>query len=171
MKVVAVLLALIVPLAAYFPTIAIQRQEQQERADEQLHQLDQRVEQALSAQRKMQQFLEEGAHLATELEQLRVTLPPKLTTADILRTLESAATRHGVRLTRFAPRPPGQWPPLQVVSIETEAEGPSIAIETLLRELGEKPQPGQRFLAVSGVTAAGTRTSFVVTGYALPDPR
>lgn len=168
MKALAVLLALILPPAAYFSTIAKQRERDQARAEQELWKLDRRVENARSAQQNMQKFLEDGAHLETELAQMRVVLPPKLSTGDILRTLEAAATRNGVTLTHFSTRPPTEAPPVQVVSVEAEAEGPQNAIEALLAEFA-KPQPGQRFLTVSGITPSGNRTSFVLTGYALPD--
>ena len=171
MKAVAVLLALIVPPLAYFPTMGKQHDQQQQSADAQLHDLEVRVAEARAAGQKMQQFLEEQTRLAADLEAYRVTLPPKPSTSDILRTLETAATSKGVRLVRFAPRAPTSSPPLQVVSVEVEAEGGAVLIDALIKDLGGQPQPGKRFLTVSGVTPAGIRTSFVVTGYALPDPK
>lgn len=171
MKAVAVLLALIVPPLVYFPTLGKRHEEQQQRADAQLHDVEVRVEEAHAAGQKMQQFLEEQGRLAADVQAYRVTLPPKPSASDILRTLEAAATSKGVRLIRFAPRTPTDSPPLQVVSIEVEAEGGPVLIDALLKDIGGPPQPGKRFLTVSGVTPAGVRTSFVVTGYALPDPK
>ena len=169
MRTVAVVLALIIPPAVYFPTAGAQHKKDQQLAEEELARLEQRVQTVRSAQQDMQTFLQDDAHLATDIEQYRVTLPPKLGTSDILRTLEAATTRNGVQLIRFAPRPATQSPPLQVVSIEAEVDGPQAAKDALLQQLGDRPQPGQRFLTVSGVTSSGTRTSFVLTGYALPD--
>src|SRR6476620_8044705 len=101
MKFLAILCALIVPPAIYFPTIAAHRDAELESADEQLRDADVRVEQARAAQRKLPQFREELNRLATELAKLRRILPPDIAVDQVRDDVESFARENAIHLTRF----------------------------------------------------------------------
>jgi len=169
LKLLSILLALVVPPAIYFPTVEARHDREQRAADQQLARIEGRAQDARTAQQDPTGFQQDAAHLAQDIEQYRVTLPPTLATSDIFRLLEQSTGRNGLRLVRFAPRAPAKSGPLEIVSIEAETEGPPDGVAALLRDLGDRPQPGRRYLTFSGVTSSGTHTSFVVTAYALPD--
>ncbi|PYQ50011.1 MAG: hypothetical protein DMF59_12005 [Acidobacteria bacterium] len=65
MRILAVLAAMIVPLAFYIPVYQ-EREKAVERADEEIRKLDTRIEQAHAAQRKLTQFHEEVQSQASQ---------------------------------------------------------------------------------------------------------
>ncbi|HKB80534.1 MAG TPA: type 4a pilus biogenesis protein PilO [Thermoanaerobaculia bacterium] len=168
MKALAVLIALAIPPAVYFTTFWKDRKQEQAQGQAELQRVDARLEAARAAQTNMSKFFEENASVTAELQQTRIVLPPTLKANDILRTLQSQITAHGVQLIRFEPRPPADAPPLQRVSVEAEVAGPPSVVRLFLHDLTET-RPGERILTVSEVKDEGDKTSFVVTGYALPD--
>src|SRR5437762_9065592 len=99
MKFLAILLALALPPAIYLPTLHARHDTEIRRADAEIRELDTRIEQAYAVRRKTQQFRDETARIAVELEKLRAVLPPR-SSIDAVRALtEDRAEAHGVQLT------------------------------------------------------------------------
>jgi Tfp pilus assembly protein PilO len=159
-KALAVVAALAIPPAIYFPTLGAQRDRQIARAETEIADLDRRIEQARAAQRKLAQFHEELQRLNDELAKLRRILPPAMDVDGIRATVEQKAAARGVTLVRFAPR--------KDQSIDVSLTGGAAAISQFLRDVAN----ASRILDVSYVTLhpdpAGWRADFVMTGYAMP---
>jgi Tfp pilus assembly protein PilO len=160
MKFLAILLALALPPAVYFPTLRAQHDREIQSADAELHELDVRIEQAHAVQRKSAQFREETERMAVELEKLQRILPSAPSIDEVRALTEERAAAHGVRLTRFD---------AATQSITAEIIGPAEATSEFFRDIAN----ATRIIDVDYVTlrrdAAGWRTSFVMTAYALPD--
>jgi len=160
MRVLAILLALVLPPAIYFPTLGAQRNAQIRRAEADIRELDVRVEQARAAQRKLDQFHEEVARLDTELAKLRAILPPAMNVEELRSMTATRAAAHGVQLNAFA---------FDGQSIRASATGSASGLSEFFRDLSNAP----RIIDVDFVTlrrdAGGWRTDFVMTSYALAD--
>ena len=169
MKFLAILCALIIPPAIYFPTIAAHHDAQLEQADEQLRDADVRLEQARAAQRKLPQFHEELTRLTTELAKLRQILPPDLAVDQVRADAESFAHEKGVRLTRFEEQRPEDRETFQQVAIEMEVTGGAASTAAFFERL----RNASRIYDVRSVTMrpdpTGWRTGFVVIAYAKRD--
>ncbi|HEX9493703.1 MAG TPA: hypothetical protein VGA33_10595, partial [Thermoanaerobaculia bacterium] len=90
MRIVAILAAMIVPLAVYFPVYQ-QREKAIERADKEIGELEKRIEQAQAAARKLPQFRDEVVILDTELTKLRRILPPDPALNEIRELVDTTA--------------------------------------------------------------------------------
>lgn len=163
------LLALALPPAIYFSTLAARRAEQQKRADTELRNVSMHLEQARAAQGKLSQFHEEAARLGQELVKLRVILPPVMQIDDVRATTEGKASANSVRLTKFAARALKPLPDFQQQSIEAEVVGSAEGTSAFFRDIAS----ASRIIDVTHVTLrpdpAGWRADFVMTAYALPD--
>lgn len=155
------LMAAGLPLVAYYNTLGAKHDKEYDHDLMQLKELNVRVEQARAAQRKLPQFHEELAKLNSEMTKLRTILPPTMDLDGIRSLAEATAVDCGVRVTRFDLRPNQ--------SVDAEVIGNAEATAKFFREI----QNAARVIDVSYVTlrkdAAGWRTDFVMTGYALPD--
>ena len=160
MKFLAVILALALPVAIYFPTLGKRRERQNAKAEEAIRQLDMRIEQARAAQRKLNQFHEEVARLDTELAKLRTILPDAMNIAELRTITATRAATHGVTLNGFS---------TDGKSIHASVTGSASALAEFFRDLSNAP----RIIDVDYVTlrreAAGWRTDFIMTSYALAD--
>lgn len=162
-----VLLALILPPAIYFPTVAPRRNAVITKAEAELEELEMRLEMAQAAQRKLAQFHEEAAALDRELTKLRRILPPEMAVEDLHELMNTFASEQGVVLERFEPHEVEDAPPLQRMSIEAVVVGSTAATAAFLQKL----ETNSRILDVSDVTLrsdpAGWRTLFQITTQAM----
>ncbi len=160
MKLLAIILALALPPAIYFPTHRGRHDEKIQRADAELHELEVRIEQAHAVQRKAAQFRVETTRMAIELEKLRGILPPTASIDQVQALTMERAAADGVRVTRFD---------AGTQSIRAEVIGSAEATSDFFRDIAN----ATRMIDVDYVTlrkdAAGWRTDFVMTAYALPD--
>lgn len=160
MRILAFLLALALPPVVYFQTFGDQRQAAILKASAEIRELDIRIEQARSAQRKLNQFHNEVARLDEELVKLRTILPPAMNIEDVRSLTESLAAARGVRVNRF--EPDGK-------SIRASVTGSAAGLAEFFGDIQNAP----RIIDVDYVTlrkdAAGWRTDFLMTSYALAD--
>ena len=160
MKFLAVVLALALPPAIYFPTLGVRREAEIRKASEDIRQLDVRIEQARAAQRKLNQFHDEVARLDAELVKLRTILPPAMNIDEVRTLTKTRAAAHGVKLDAFDPY--GK-------SVRASVTGSASGLEEFFRDISNAP----RIIDVDYVTlrrvASGWRTDFVMTSYALAD--
>ena len=167
MRILAVLAAMIVPLAFYIPVYQ-EREKAVERADEEIRKLDTRIEQAHAAQRKLTQFHEEVEKLNTEIVKLRNILPPEPAVDQIRSSVDAAAQDSGVRIERFQPKDFVKREYIEV-PIDTTAIGNLSQLETFFGRIVNK----SRVMNVTEVTLTQVppgqwRSKFVVTAFALP---
>ncbi|HYS56102.1 MAG TPA: type 4a pilus biogenesis protein PilO [Thermoanaerobaculia bacterium] len=167
MRVLAVLAAMIVPLAVYLP-IYQERERAVERADEQIRKLETRIEQAHAAQQKLSQFHEEVARLNLEITKLRNILPPEPALEQVRNTIDSAAKDSGVAMERFQPKNIIKHEYVEV-PIDTSAVGALHDLETFFGHLANK----SRIINVTDVTLTKQsngqwRSKFLMTTFALP---
>jgi Tfp pilus assembly protein PilO len=160
MRILAIILALALPPAIYFPTLNAQHDAEIKRADSEIRELDMRIEQAHAVQRKTAQFHAEVSRLDEELAKLRRILPPAASIDEVRALTEERAAAHGVRVTRFD---------VGSQSINAEVIGPAEATSEFFRDIAN----AARIIDVDYVTLrqdpAGWRTDFVMIAYALPD--
>jgi len=160
MKFLAILLALALPPAIYFPTLGKQREAEIAKASEEIHEFDVRIEQGRAAQRKLDQFHEELARLDVELVKLRTILPPAMNVEELRSMTETSAAAHGVQVTAFV---------FNGKSITASATGSASGLTEFFRDLSNAP----RIIDVDYVTLrkneSGWRSDFVMTSYALAD--
>ena len=160
MKILAVLLALALPPAIYFPTLGERRDAEIKKASEDARELDVKIEQARAAQRKLDQFHEEVARLDGELAKLRTILPPKMNAGEIRALTASRAGAHGVQLRAWA---------FDGKSFLVAASGSASGLTEFFRDISNASQ----VIDVDYVTlhrdAAQWRVDFVMTSYALAD--
>jgi predicted RNase H-like nuclease (RuvC/YqgF family) len=88
MRFFAVLAALIVPLAAYYP-VKQEREKTIETQEKQIKELDMHIEQAKAAERKLAQFHEEVQRLNEEVAKSRRILPIRRSTKSAMSSMES----------------------------------------------------------------------------------
>jgi len=163
MKFLAVLLAVALPLVAYYPVYQ-DREATIRTLDEQIRELDMHIEQAKAAQGKLSQFHEEVQRLNVEVVKLRRILPPDPALNEIRDIADRVAEKSGVRIDRFQPRQAIRTEYVEV-PIETEAEG---SIEALASFFGALRNT-MRIINVSNVTLERGRAKFLMTAFALPD--
>ena len=160
MKLLAVLLALALPPAVYFPTFGARREAEIRKASAQLRELDTRNEQARSAQRKLDQFHAEVARLDEELVKLRAILPTAMNIDEIRSMTETRAAAHGVKLNAFD---------FNGKSVRASATGSASGLTEFFRDVSNAP----RIIDVDYVTlrkdAAGWRSDFVMTSDVFAD--
>jgi Tfp pilus assembly protein PilO len=171
MKWLAILAALLIPIAIYFSTVGQDHDRQIRNADANIRDAETRIEQGRAALRKLPQFREEKQRLGMELEKLRRILPPEISVRELYEIVESTAASDALRLNLFVPGKVTKGNPLQEITIETEVIGSAPAQTAFFRDISNKA----RIIDVSSVTlqkdTAGWRTDFVMTTRALPDPR
>ncbi|HEY8133164.1 MAG TPA: type 4a pilus biogenesis protein PilO [Thermoanaerobaculia bacterium] len=171
MRWLAVLAALLIPIAVYFTTISEEHDRQIRQADDDIRDADTRIEQGQAALRKLPQFREETQRLAVELEKLRRILPPDLAVRELYEVVRSTAVTDDVALNLFVPGEVTKRNPLQEIAIESEVIGSARALAAFFRDISNKA----RIIDVSSVTlrkdSAGWRTDFIMTTHALPDAR
>lgn len=171
MKWLAILAALLVPIAIYFTTIAEEHDRQIRQADDDIRDAETRIEQGRTALRKLPQFREETQRLAVELEKLRRILPPEMAVRELYEIVRSTAASDNVRLNLFVPGELTKRNPLQEIAIETEVIGSAPDLAAFFRDISNKA----RIIDVSSVTlrrdSVGWRTDSVMTTRALPDAR
>lgn len=168
MRFLAVLAAVVLPLIAYYPVYQ-DREATIRNLDEQLHQVETKVEQAHAAQRKLSQFHEEVQRLNVEVAKLRTILPPNPALDEVHGIVDAVAETSGVRIGEFQPRQPIRHDYVEV-PIETTAEGTIDALASFFGTLRNKTQ----ILDVSKVTlekvdSAQWRAKFLMSAFALPD--
>ena len=161
--VILLLLAAGLPLIVYYNTIGANRDKQYDHDLMQLKELNIRVEQARAAERKLPQFHEELARLDTEVTKLRTILPPTMDIDGIRAMTEAKAAESGVRVTKFDVR--------ENQSIDAEVTGSTGATAKFFREVQDAPRIIDFTYVTMRKDAAGWRTDFVMTGYALPDSK
>jgi len=167
MRILAVLAAMIVPLAFYLPVYQ-EREKAVARADEEIRKLETRIEQAQAAQRKLTQFHEEVQRLNTEIVKLRNILPPDPAVDQIRNSVGAAAHDSGVHIERFQPKDTVKREYIEV-PIDTTAIGNLSQLETFFERLANN----SRVMNVTEVTLTPVppgqwRSKFVVTAFALP---
>jgi Tfp pilus assembly protein PilO len=167
MRVLAVLAALIIPLAVYYPVFQ-ERQKTIETAEKEITELDKRIEQARSAQRKLPQFREELHRLDVENEKLRRILPPDLALNDLRAIVETIAADSGLHLERFQPHEPKKGESIEL-AIDTEATG---SIQSIARFF-DSIRNSSRIINASYITLQKTpagewQTKFLMTTFSLP---
>jgi Tfp pilus assembly protein PilO len=159
--VVLLLAAIALPLVVYYNTLGAQRQKQFDQDYMRLKELNVRVEQVRAAQRKLSQFHEESARLASELLKLQTILPATMEMDQIHTLVQAKAEARGVRLTRFDAD--------ENQSVTAEVIGATEATSEFFRDI----QNAERIIDVSSVTLskdpAGWRTDFVMRSYAMTD--
>ena len=167
MKFLALVAALALPPAVYFPTLGAHRERKVEQARQQLAELDMRIEMAKTAQRKMPQFRAEMARMEDELGRLHAMLPPEPAIDEIRTLTQAAAEENGIELTHFDPGAVKDDSPLREQTMTTEVVGSAEGTAAFLREI----EKASRIIDVSNVTVtkdpAGWRTDFVMTTYAM----
>jgi Tfp pilus assembly protein PilO len=168
MRMVAILAAIIIPLAVYFPVYQ-EREKAIERADKEIRELDLRIEQAQIATRKLPEFRDEVVRLDTELAKLRRILPPDPTLNEIRDHVDAAAGASAVHIDRLQP---GRATRRDYVAtnIDTEAAGKLEALEAFFYRLSVK----SRIIDVSKATLLKEpggvwRVKCAITAYSLPD--
>jgi Tfp pilus assembly protein PilO len=164
----AVLVALALPLVAYYPVYQ-DREATIRTLDKQIYELDIHIEQAKAAQRKLSQFHEEVQRLNEEVAKLRRILPPDPALNEIRDVVDQVAQASGVRIDRFQPRQALRKEYIEA-PIDTSAEGTIDALASFFDALRNKA----RIINVSDVTLekASTprwRAKFVMAAFALPD--
>jgi Tfp pilus assembly protein PilO len=166
-----VLIALALPPAIYFPTLATRREQQRRELERTVGDLDLHIEQARAAQRKYKQFREELQRLDVENEKLRTILPPALVIGDISATVQSYATENGVQLARFDARQPvaEKDDAYSFVRIEVEVTGAAAATSAFLRRIANSSQIFNVDSTTMRKDPAGWRTAFVMTAYSMPE--
>lgn len=168
-RVLALLAAVVIPPAIYFPTLGADLAARRTRADSDLRAVETRLEQARAAQRKLQQFRDERAQLDAEVVKLRRILPPQLDMEQIRGAVDGMATANGVRLTRFETfgKITGSAP--QVQSFAAEVNGSAEGTAAFFLRIAN----ASTIFDVDDVTlrpaAGGWRTDFILTAFALPD--
>ena len=168
MKFFAVLLALFLPLVAYYP-VNDDREKTIRQLDEQLHDLDRQIEQAQAAQRKLTQFHEEQQRLTEEVEKLRKILPPDPALNEIREVVDDQAAKSGITIDRFQPRQAKRNVYVEV-PIDTEAVGSTEALASFFDALSNK----SRIIDVADVTLEkespdAWRAKFLMSAFALLD--
>jgi Tfp pilus assembly protein PilO len=168
MRFFAVLAALILPLAAYYP-VNEEREKTIQGLDAQIHELDVHIEQAKAAQRKLAQFHEEVQRLNDEVAKLRRILPPDPALNEIRGVVNETAETSGIHIDRFQPRQAIRHEYVEV-PIDTDAEGSIEALASFFDALRNKT----RIINVSDVTlgkadSSPWRAKFLLTAFSLPD--
>jgi Tfp pilus assembly protein PilO len=168
MRFFAVLAALIVPLAAYFPVYQ-DREATIESGDKEIRELDMHIEQARAAEKKLPQFRAEFQLLNNEVTKLRRILPPDPAVNEIRDVIEKAADTSAVRLERFQPRKTSRADYVEA-PIDTEAVGNLDALASFFDAVRNK----SRIINVSDLTLQRAdpglwRAKFLMTTFALPD--
>jgi Tfp pilus assembly protein PilO len=167
MRFLAVLVALALPLVAYYP-VNQDREATIRSLDNQIRELDMHIEQAKAAERKLSQFHEEVQRLNLEVAKLRRILPPDPALNEIRDVVDGVAETSGVRIDRFQPRQALRHDYVEV-PIDTEAEGNLAALASFFDALRNK----NRIINVTDVTlekgAPRWRAKFVMAAFALPD--
>lgn len=160
MKFLAVVLALVLPLVVYFPTIGKRREAEIAKASDEIRQLDTRIEQARAARRKVDQFHAELARLDTELAELRSILPDTRNIEELRSMTATRAAAHGVTMNGFS---------TDGKSIHASVTGSASTLAEFFGDLSN----ARRIINVEYVTlrrdGALWRTDFVMTSYALAD--
>src|ERR1700730_18224247 len=100
MRFFAVLAALIVPLAAYYP-VNQEREKTIETQEKQIKERDMQIEQAKAAERKLAQFYEEVRRRNGEVAKSRRILPPDPALNEIRDVVDGIAETSGIRIDRF----------------------------------------------------------------------
>ena len=168
MRIVAILAAIIIPLAVYFPVYQ-EREKAIERADKEIRELDLRIEQAQAAARKQPEFRDEVIKLDTELAKLRRILPPDPALNEIRDLVDVAAGASAVHIDRLQPGGATRRDYV-ATTIDTEATGELEALEAFFERLSVK----SRIIDVTKATLLKEpggvwRTKCVITAYSLPD--
>jgi len=168
MRIVAILAAMIVPLAVYFPVYQ-QREKAIERADKEIGELEKRIEQAQAAARKLPQFRDEVVKLDTELTKLRRILPPDPALNEIRELVDTTARTSAIHIDRLQPRGAARHDYV-ATPIDAEATGKLEALEAFFNRLAAK----SRIIDVTNVTllkepGGAWRAKCVMTAYSLPD--
>jgi Tfp pilus assembly protein PilO len=168
MRIVAILAAMIIPVAVYFPVYQ-ERDKTIERADKEIRELDTRIEQAQAAARKLPQFRDEAAKLDTELVKLRRILPPDPALNEIRELVDTTARTSAIHIDRLQPRGATRHDYVET-PIDIEATGTLEALEAFFSRLAVK----FRIIDVSKVTLLKEpggvwRTKCVMMAYSLPD--
>lgn len=162
-----VVIALALPPAVYFPTFGAERNEQLRKAQNHLDEVDMRIEQARSAERKLPQFRAEMERLGQEIDKVNQFLPPTPAIEEIHQLTESIASDNDLRLTHFEAGAPKALSQVQEVTITAEVIGTAQGTAEFLRKI----QSASKIIDVSDVTLtkdpAGWRTDFLMTTYAL----
>jgi Tfp pilus assembly protein PilO len=160
MKFLAVLLALALPPVIYFPALGDRREAEIGKESDTIRQLDVKIEQARAARRKLDQFHAELARLDAENAKLRAILPPAMNIEEVRSMTEAQAAAHGVTLSAFE---------FNGKTVRASATGSASGLTEFFRDVSNAP----RIIDVDYVTlhpdAAGWRTDFVMTSYALAD--
>ncbi len=167
MKFLAVVAALVIPPAIYFPTLGAHRDQRVAQAQQQLAELDLRIQMAKTAQRKLPQFRAEMVRLESELGKLHSMLPPVPAIDEIHSMTQSLAAENGIALTHFDPGTLKDDNALQEQTMTAEVVGSAEGTAAFLRQI----QTASKIIDVSGVTVtkdpAGWRTDFAMTTYAM----
>jgi len=167
LKFLAILAVLAIPPAVYFETLGAKRKADLQAADQQLAELDMRIEMAKAAQRKLPQFRAEMTRMSADLERMNTILPASPAIDDIHALVESTAAENDLQLTQFDPGKPTTGNALEEQTMTAEVVGSAEGTAAFLKKIGN----ASRLINVSGVTAtkdpAGWRTDFLMTTYAL----
>jgi Tfp pilus assembly protein PilO len=163
MRFFAVLAALIVPLAAYYP-VKQEREKTIETQEKQIKELDMHIEQAKAAERKLAQFHEEVQRLNEEVAKSRRILPPDPALNEIRDVVDGIAETSGIRIDRFQPRQVIRHEYVEV-PIDIEAEGSITAFASFFDALRNKT----RIINATDVTLEKGRARFLMTAFSVPD--
>jgi Tfp pilus assembly protein PilO len=167
MRMLAVLAALIVPLAVYAPVYQ-EHQKAIERADAQISEMNTKIEQARTAQHKLPQFHEEVQKLDIEVEKLRRILPPGPALDDLRELVDTAASQAGVHIDVFRAKCTHRGENT-AVEVDAAAAGKLADLTSFFDSLANR----RRIIDVSFVTLQKQpddrwRAKFLMTTYALP---
>lgn len=99
-------------------------------ADQQIAELDQKIQQGRAAERKLPQFREEVKRLELELEKLRRILPSTRNTEEIIKKIKSLVDQGEFTLNRLS------FPPLGAASSDPYVEWPiAVAVDGRFHDL------------------------------------